>query len=237
MFDASTVQRETMQSHQEKRDRIQTLVFTPFTLSTMDQAQPLRPQLARDLSYGNQRELTDKLHDLWYSSELSPSREQQQQQLADHDPYFYWREPSSHVMQGATKQTKSVSSSSSASAQSQPHEKRVHFILEDTPENRARALSLELEKKMKIGVIGKPKCDIKPAIHYPTPSSQKEPSKRHRPSSSSNNRSNTNNSNNHTKSKGGLSSFRRFFPRKPNHIQDRVSSSKTASLRVVPVKP
>jgi hypothetical protein len=61
-----------------QRDRIPTMVFSPVL--TTSSSQPLKPSLARDLSYGDQDELVRKLNDFYWCAHAVPTANLLQQQ-------------------------------------------------------------------------------------------------------------------------------------------------------------
>jgi hypothetical protein len=75
-------QQHQRQQHQgvHQRYRIPTMVFSPVLTSW--NSQPLKPSLARDLSYDDQDELARKLNDFyWYAHAVPTAKLLQQQQL------------------------------------------------------------------------------------------------------------------------------------------------------------
>jgi hypothetical protein len=118
---AAPCHKQQQQQQVHPRDRIPTMVFSPVL--TSDSSQPLKPSLARDLSYGDQEELTRKLNDFyWYANAVPTAsllQQQQQQQTSS---------------QTDDQQLLPVSYKCKAQA-------------------RTRANSAELGRQMKIGVI------------------------------------------------------------------------------------
>ena len=104
-----------------QRDRIPTMVFSPVLTSSSSQL--LKPSLARDLSYGDQDELTRKLNE------------------------FYWcahAVPTANLLQQQHRQTLQID---------QQQLLQASYKNKYKAQSRVRAHSAELGRQMKIGVI------------------------------------------------------------------------------------